>query len=46
MWQTLEFANVAGELLWLRQRLISANLAIVNLLPFPPFDGFYLVMVG
>lgn len=26
--------------------LISANLAIVNLLPIPPFDGFHLVMVG
>ncbi|MBC7289105.1 MAG: site-2 protease family protein, partial [Armatimonadetes bacterium] len=26
--------------------LINANLAIVNLLPFPPFDGFYLVLIG
>lgn len=26
--------------------LISANLAILNLLPIPPFDGFHLVMVG
>ncbi len=25
--------------------LINANLAIVNMLPFPPFDGFYLVMI-
>jgi len=27
MWQALEFANLAGELLWMRQRLVSANLA-------------------
>ena len=26
--------------------LISANLAVVNLLPVPPFDGFYVLMVG
>jgi regulator of sigma E protease len=26
--------------------LISANLAIINLLPLPPLDGFHLVMVG
>ncbi|MFP4250910.1 MAG: site-2 protease family protein [Armatimonadota bacterium] len=26
--------------------LISANLAIINLLPFPPFDGFRIVLLG
>jgi regulator of sigma E protease len=31
-------ASVAG--------LISANLAIINLLPFPPFDGFRIVLLG
>jgi regulator of sigma E protease len=26
--------------------LISANLAIINLLPFPPFDGFRIALLG
>ncbi len=26
--------------------LISANLAVINLLPFPPFDGFHIVLIG
>jgi regulator of sigma E protease len=26
--------------------LISANLAVVNLMPVPPFDGFYVLVVG
>jgi regulator of sigma E protease len=30
-------ASVAG--------LISANLAIINILPFPPFDGFRIVLL-
>ena len=31
-------ASIAG--------LISANLAIINLLPWPPFDGFKIVLLG
>ncbi|GEM_PF-265868 len=31
-------ASIAG--------LISANLAIINLLPWPPFDGFRIVLLG
>ncbi len=26
--------------------LISANLAVINLLPIPPFDGFHIVLIG
>ena len=26
--------------------IISANLAVINMLPFPPFDGFRLVLIG
>ena len=26
--------------------LISANLAVINLLPIPPFDGFHFILIG
>lgn len=26
--------------------LISANLAVINLIPIPPFDGFHIVLIG
>ncbi len=26
--------------------VISANLAVINLLPMPPFDGFHLILIG
>ncbi len=26
--------------------IISANLAVINLLPIPPFDGFHIVLIG
>jgi len=26
--------------------IISANLAVINLIPIPPFDGFHIVLIG
>jgi len=26
--------------------IISANLAVINLFPMPPFDGFHIVLIG
>ena len=26
--------------------IISANLAVINLIPFPPFDGFHIILIG
>jgi len=46
MAMTAEQAKIGWSAVLSWGGLISANLAIVNLLPIPPFDGFHLLMVG
>jgi len=46
MAMTAEQARIGWSAVLSWGGLISANLAIINLLPIPPFDGFHLVMVG
>ena len=43
---TAEQARIGWDAVLSLGGLISANLAVVNLLPVPPFDGFYVLMVG
>jgi regulator of sigma E protease len=46
MAMTAEQARIGWSAVLSWGGLISANLAVVNLFPIPPFDGFYLVMIG
>jgi regulator of sigma E protease len=46
MAMTAEQARIGWDAVLGLGGLISANLAVVNLFPFPPFDGFYLLMTG
>jgi regulator of sigma E protease len=46
MAMTAEQARIGWDAVLNWGGLISANLAIVNLLPFPPFDGSYLLILG
>ncbi len=43
---TAEQARIGWDAVLSLGGLISANLAVVNLMPIPPFDGFYVLMVG
>ena len=43
---TAEHARVGWDAVLSWTGLISANLAVMNLIPFPPFDGFRLCLLG
>lgn len=43
---TAEHARVGWDAVLAWTGLISANLAVMNLIPFPPFDGFRLCLLG
>ena len=43
---TAEQAKIGWAAVFQWTGLISANLAILNLLPLPPLDGFYMVLLG
>ncbi|MCX7599836.1 MAG: site-2 protease family protein [Armatimonadetes bacterium] len=45
MAMTAEQARIGWDAVLNWGGLISANLAVLNLIPFPPFDGSYLLMV-
>ncbi len=46
MAMTAEQAQVGWDAVLTWTGLISANLAVMNLIPFPPFDGFRLCLLG
>ncbi len=43
---TAEQAKIGWAAVFQWTGLISANLAVLNLLPVPPLDGFYMVLLG
>lgn len=46
MAMSVEQARIGWDAVLRWVGLISANLAVINLIPFPPFDGFHTLVIG